>query len=206
MMKMGKNYEISINIPKLKIVENDYRKDFISNISEIDDFFEKVTTKYPNVILDIFETKLEKNDDRLPLLDDEYFRLCEEQKYLKFIEEVFEINSNKCYVNIPFYDTNINYILQTLNNLDLIDKYIFLNQELNFKNKNNQYFLIDNINLLRTFLKAMIREVIKIDLYFDKKPLLLFSNFDLSLPLVFKTTKDMSMYKKVSNNHGLYFR
>jgi hypothetical protein len=66
--------------------------------------------------------------------------------------------------------------------------------------------MIDDIVLLKMFLKGILRETLSIDIYFAKKPLLLCNNYDLSLPIVFKNSDDIKMYEKIANKYNLYFR
>jgi hypothetical protein len=66
--------------------------------------------------------------------------------------------------------------------------------------------MIDDIVLLKMFLKGILRETLSTDIYFAKKPLLLCSNYDLSLPMVFKNSDDIQVYEKIANKYNLYFR
>ncbi|MDR0467990.1 MAG: hypothetical protein LBG67_03980 [Campylobacteraceae bacterium] len=198
-----------MDIPKLKTTKIDYAKNFVSNYTDMENFFEEICGKFPGAILDVFDTTLDTKETRMSLLRDEYFRLSQEYKYLNFIEEVFSINDNMCFIKLDFrrYEASCaSRMFSVINRLDAIDKLIFINQELNLCNCADINFIIEDINLLKMFLKSMLREIMRVDLYFDKKPLLLFGNFDLSLPIAFKNSDDMAMYEKIANNHGLYFR
>lgn len=192
-------------IPLLEVVQDDYRKLFMSNIDE-DDFFENVSRKYSNAILDIFESSLEEDSEELKYLESTYFRLRNEDKYLHFLEEVFVENKEECYINIDFSTVDYTFLLEQLNKMDLVDKYIYIHQEREFENKNNKNYLIKDINLLKMFIRGILRETLRVDLYFPYKPLLVFSNFDLSLPLVFKKEEDKHYYQKIVKKYNLYFR
>ena len=193
------------NIPLLEPVQNDYRELFISNIDE-DDFFENISTKYSNTILDVFEYCLGEDSKELQYLESSYFKLINEDKYLSFLEEVFLKNQEKCYVNIDFSQVDFTFLLEQLSKMDLVDKHIYLKQEREFQNQKNKNFLIKDISLLKMFIKGILRETLRVDLYFPYKPLLLFSNFDLSLPLVFKKEKDKEDYRIMAEKYNLYFR
>jgi len=198
-----------MKIPSLKIADVDYREAFILNSPlEKDDFLEAITKQYPNVILDVFEAVLDTKDERIELLSNEYFRLYQEDKYLSFAEEVFALNDNKCYINWTFNATDSfeEYILRKISDFDAIDKRIFLHQVMQFCTSRCENFMIDDIVLLKMFLKGILRETLSIDIYFAKKPLLLCSNYDLSLPMVFKNSDDIKMYEKIANKYNLYFR
>jgi hypothetical protein len=195
-----------MQIPLLKITTIDYRKKFVSDFSDKEDFFEIAIKKYPNKILDIFEHTLDETNPQIELLSNEYFRLSQEYKYLNFIEEVFNINNSKAYINLPLGSIKHNNIINIMQNMDAIDKNIFLHQVINFHSTKYENFVIDDVNLLKMFLKETLRENLRNDVYFNKKPLLLFSNYDLSLPIMFKNENDIKMYEKIANEHGLYFR
>ena len=191
-------------IPKLKVVKQDYRMLFSKKLDE--DYFDTVINQYPNVILDIFNKVLDKDSSDLLKLESTYFRLENEKKYLDFIEEVFNENDNRCYVNIDFQNFDIASVLEQINNMDLIDKHLFLHQVQEFQKVKGTHFIIEDINLLRMFMKGILREFLRVDLYFPKKPLLLFSNFDLSLPLVFQEEQSKEYYKLIAKKNGLNFR
>ena len=193
------------NIPLLKVVQRDYKKLFINSIDE-DDFFENVSKKYTNTILDIFEDTLVDGSKELDYLESSYFRLINEDKYLNFCEDVFFENQEKCYVNIDFSKVDYTFLLETLSKMDLIDKHIYIHQEKEFQNTRYLNFLITDVNLLKMFMKGILREILRVDLYFPHKPLILFSNYDLSLPLVFKDEKDKIYYQEIAKRNNLYFR
>ncbi len=71
--------------------------------------------------------------------------------------------------------------------------------------KSNIYIITDS-NLLKMFMKGILREIFQTTLYFSKISLLLFSNYDMSLPLVFKSSQDKIFYKKIAEKNSLYFR
>jgi hypothetical protein len=199
---------LNTNIPLLKPVDFDFREIFIVNLSNgIDEYFDVVMKKYPHAILDVFEHTLDKSDPRIELLSNEYFRLSQEYKYLNFIEEVFSLNDKKCYIDIVFEKNSCLSFKRELCKLDEIDKYILLHQLISFSNANHKKnYLIDDVNLAKMFIRGMLREYWQYSLYFDKNPLILFGNYDLSLPIVCKNENDMKTYEKIANKHGLYFR
>ena len=54
--------------------------------------------------------------------------------------------------------------------------------------------------------KCMLRELIPMELYFNVKPLAIFSNYDLSVPIFFKDEKDIKHYLKMAERNALYLR
>jgi len=197
-----------MKIPILKPIKFDYLSVFTNDteLNDMDEFFEQISNMYPHTLLDIFDRQLENDAEELKYLDSEYFRLSNENKYLDFITDVFLHNKECCYINIDFSVLRYDGIINQLNKLDVIDKYLILNQEFFLRGNKNKTFLIDDIFLLKMFVKGILREILQVDLYFAHKPLLLFHNYDLSIPLVFKTKEDKLFYEQLANNYELYFR
>ncbi|GHS89347.1 hypothetical protein FACS189487_09410 [Campylobacterota bacterium] len=216
-----------MKIPLLQKTDIDYRNYFVDSISDEDDFFEMVEQKYPTIILDVFDHTLDAADPQIELLSNEYFRLCQEHKYLGFIEDVFAANGNQCYIEFVL-DRNYEFIASTLEGMDRIDKLLFLHQVINRdsiarlsqqfnvedkfcashqKMGISEIYLIEDVNLLKMFLKGILRETFGCNsIYFHEKSLLLFSNYDLSIPIIIKNSDDTAMYKQIAHQHNLYFR
>ena len=172
-----------------------------------DDFFDSLVESYPNKILDIFEEKLKEGSEELKLLDSQYFKLLNEEKYLNFIVKVFEKNSSLCYVEMPISaHFNDEFLLKILNELDSIDKYILLEQRDILFSLSAKNYVIKDKNLLKMLFKCLLRELIPMEFYFLDTPLIIFNNFDMSLPLVFKEEKDIEYYKNIAEKHSLFIR
>jgi hypothetical protein len=196
-----------IEIPTLKHTDLDFRKYYIDSADDIDDYVEKAIALRPSAILDIFSRTLNADDAEIELLSDDYFRLSQEYKYLNFIEKVFELNEKKCYAKAFFSRKTCLSLLDIIHDLDRIDKYLLFHQTQSLNlNSGAEVYLADDVNLLKTFLRSMLRETWMHDLYFDKKPLLLCGGYDLSLPIVFNNNDDMRYYEKIANECGLFFR
>lgn len=195
------------NIPILKETNINYKKVFlISNKSLKENSFEELFTTYPSVILDIYSSSLDVNSPELLNLNSEYFRLSQEYKYLNFILDCFKKNSYKCITNINIFNIKYEDFIEYTNRLDQIDKYILLKQFNTMKNSKEDLYLIEDINLLKMFMKGILREVFKGSLFFPQLPLIVFDNYDMSLPLVFKNIKDKKDYQEIAEKHSLYFR
>jgi len=197
-----------IKVPTLQRTDFNYENVFLDKVesNEEKSFFDLVSKSYPNIILDIYDHCLDLNSNELNNLDSEYFRLANEEKYLNFIDDVFDINEQKCYVKIYFNISDNDFFLESLNRLDIIDKHIMLHQLKVLNSCSDDNFLISDINLLKMFMRGILREFLHVDLFFPKKSLLLFFNYDLSLPLVFKYKDDLNDYMKVAKRNDLYFR
>ena len=203
-VERGKNMN---TIAKIKPTDILYRNEFdkVKNLNN--NFFDSVTKYYPNYILDIFENQLDENSEEIKLLNSDYFKLINEDKYLNFIVEVFRENSSICYVEIPaFKNYSDDLILRILDRIDLVDRYIILNQIDTISSTSNSNFEIKDKNLLKMFFKCILREIMPIEFYFLDKPLIIFNNFDMSLPIVFKNKEDIEFYKKIAKRHSLFFR
>jgi len=194
-------------IAKIEPASVSYRNEFdkVKNLN--DDFFDSVIEHYPRNILDMFENKLKEDSEEIKLLDSEYFKLINEEKYLNFIVEVFTKNNSICYVEIPAFQNYSDHLfLRILNELDLVDRYIILQQIDVISLASGSKFEIKDKNLLKMLFKCILRELIPIEFYFLDKPLIIFNNFDMSLPLVFKNEEDIGFYKEIAEKHSLFFR
>ena len=123
----------------------------VTDIEESEDALSLVEKKYGKLVLDVFRYTMAIDDPRLALLSNDYFRLSQEDKYLKFIENVFYLNEEKVYVDFVYFSDE-NKILQFIENrmsrLDRIDSYILLNQiDIMRKDQNNREIVNRNTKL-----------------------------------------------------------
>ena len=160
MTNMEIGSEISLinkEIPKLLI--SDFRKQsydselynyIVDDINGVEDSLLSAENKYGKLILDIFKDKMAIDDPKLSLFSNDYFRLSQEDKYLKFIEKVFYINDGKVYLDFVYFSDSsklIQFLENKLSRLDKIDSYILLNQIDIIKRNKTRMYLIDDINL-----------------------------------------------------------
>lgn len=217
-MKMGNESEINIQdgkIPELEKMDfssssfdNEVYKSFF-NTEDYVELVKEATRHKKSAILDVFNDTMQIGDQRLNLLSNEYFRLSQENKYLSFFERVFEINDNEAYIDLGGEDdkSKITKIMdRQCEGLAKIDRLIYMNQIDILNNGNNYIYKIENINLLKLFIKGFLREKIWNSLYFNSHPLILVSGYDLSLPIIFDNDKDKKLYEKIANEHNLFFR
>jgi hypothetical protein len=199
-----KNMNTIVKIEPTKVL---YRENFdkVKNLNN--DFFDYVVEQYPSKILDMFEDSLKEDSEEIKLLDSQYFKLINEEKYLNFIVEVFEKNNSTCYVEIAtFKNYDNDFLLKILNELDIVDKYILLKQIDIISSTLETRYIIKDKFLLKMLFKCMLRELIPIEFYFLEKPLIIFNNFDMSIPLVFKNKEDIPFYKQIAEKSSLFFR
>jgi len=200
---------LTSTIPLLKKTKYGYSEVFLSNIATQDDdedYYDEICKKSPNVILDIFPHCLDRDSKEIKYLDSDYFRFINEEKYLNFICDVFEENDRCCYIEYDFYNYSHKKLIENMKRLDEVDILILLEQITHFNKEQNNKFMIDDANLLKLFLRGILRENMRLHFFFKKRPLMLFSNFDLSIPLAFKSIADLEYYKKIAKDNNLFFR
>jgi len=199
-----------MNLPLLKIDNLDYKSIFIDTnntyLYNIEDFFNEVTHKYTYKILDIFNTKKSKESQDALNLSSEYFKLSQEEKYLNFIIDIFKRNKYRCYVEVNINFESYEDYLYFSSKLDQIDKHLLLINFLRNYNRKGNVFLIDDSNLLKMFMKGMLREIFDSVLFFPESQMLIFSNFDLSLPIIIKNKGDENIYGEIARKYSLYLR
>ncbi|MBS6430366.1 hypothetical protein ACHEVJ_06870 [Enterococcus raffinosus] len=217
-MKMGNESEINIQdgkIPELEKMDfssSSFDNELYKLFFDSTDYHELVVeaTRLKKVaVLDVFNETMQIGDSRLSLLSNEYFRLSQENKYLSFFERVFEINDNEAYIDLGGEDdkSKITKIMdRQCERLDKIDRLIYVNQIDVLNNGDNYIYKIGNINLLKLFIKGFLREKIWNSLYFNSHPMILLSNYDLSLPIIIDNNKDKQLYEKIANENNLFFR
>ena len=169
-----------------------------------DDYMMK--NNYIGKTLDIFEHQLQINDTQLLIIDNSFLRLKQEEKYLSFVDRLFYENNKSAkvgHIGIDLSDIQICKI--KLEEMDSIDKYILLNQIKTFDNNANIYH-IDDILLIRFFLKAMLREAISSTLYFENLDIVITDGFDLSLPIYIKSKESYKKYKDIAQKYDLCLR
>ena len=199
--------KLIIKVPLLETTDSAHIDSFFKKVKyteEMDSYYVELSKEYPNAVLDIFPHLLKRESDEIKYLDTDYFKLANEGKYLNFICEVFKENDECCYIEYNF--SNINYLSRTIDTLDIIDKTIFMKQVIHHSNEKKDKYIIRDINLLTMFAKEMLRENPMIDLYFFKRPIIIFFGYDLSIPLACESDKDLEYYKKIANKNDLFFR
>lgn len=116
MMSLAMELEISASdrvIPKLvasdfseQNFDDELYNSIVDDIKGVEDSLVSAENKYGKLILDIFKDRLDVDDPRLELFSNEYFRLCQEGKYLRFIEKVFDMNDGKLYLDFAYFSDN----------------------------------------------------------------------------------------------------
>jgi len=106
-------------IPKLKTDKFSLNSIFI-NCSSEDFSFDCLKKQYPFSILDVFEEQLKDTDTRLELLDNEFFKLKNELKYINFISTLFIDSNSKCYlIDLCKEPKDLDYLKETAKKYEL---------------------------------------------------------------------------------------
>ena len=196
-----------IKIPLIEPVSNNFNIEYIDNFNlNIDEILEKFSEKQQTYILDIFENILGQEDEELKNLENDYFKLINEKKYLNFLKETFELNNKICYVRVKLSFEKYENVLYYIDNLDKIDKYIILENLKKIDTTKTELYKINHLNILNFFAKGILREVFDCILLFPKDKVFIFSNYDMSLPIIFKNKKNINKYKELAKKNFLFIR
>ncbi|ROR39542.1 hypothetical protein EDC58_1484 [Caminibacter pacificus] len=162
--------------------------------------------KYKMYLLDQFPETLEEEEDiKLKIIDNEFCRLKEENKYIKFLQIIFKKNSSQAKLfDLGTDFSDIEICLDKINRMDQIDKYIILNLYKNFFNS-NIYHINDEI-LFNFFIKGFLREAISGIIYFDNIDIFISYGYDMVLPIYINSEEKLIKYKKKANEFGLFIR
>ena len=90
--------------------------------------------------------------------------------------------------------------------LDKIDKLILINQVDVLNNDENDIYMINDLPILKVFIKGFLRETLWNSIVFRKYPLILVAGYDLSIHAIFKDNHDKTVYEKIANASNLYLR
>ncbi len=174
-------------------------------LPKADESFDDIKDFFEYAILDIFPERLSQDDPRIKLLDCEYFRLSAERNYLEFAKQLFRENAGLCYWHTEeFKFAQMQSYLYKIKLMDRIDEMIYLRQ---FEiSEGNVLFRIEDLEILEFAIKYFLRELIGGTLFFEKRPLMIIYNYDLSLPLLTETPEDKAHYKEIARSCRLYFR
>ncbi|OEG19656.1 hypothetical protein BCR23_01360 [Enterococcus quebecensis] len=201
-------------IPKIQPIDSDTVNinselwELYIRADDYDDLLIETEKKYKKVVLDVFNKPMLKEDPRLDLLSNNYFKLSQESKFLCFIKKVFELNREKCYIDLGTFGNNqdlIEFLISQEKLFDQIDKYIILKQIEILRKSKEPIYLIDDLNVLNMFFKGFLRESLWSSLYFNTVPLIIKTNYDISIPLIFQSEEDKKVYEKIAHESGLFF-
>lgn len=174
----------------------------IKVVEDLDEGFEK----YVSGILDIREAAptLEETET-IPFGVIEDYNILYEEKILNFIRKVYEENrEERNFIDCYTAEAQSSGILTVLEYLDYKDKLAFIELLRNGLDENP--YLEINEDVLDLAVKLSTRELSFTTLYFRKRPITIWGNYDLAFPVFFKTEEDKAYYTKLAEECGLYIR
>ncbi|CAC9650005.1 hypothetical protein [bacterium endosymbiont of Bathymodiolus sp. 5 South] len=141
-------------------------------------------------------------------MDDKYFVLKNEYKYINFIKDCFVLNDNKCILS--FYDNKIfdyDFFIDSIKNeLNKKESYLLLHQLVNNIFINDQYLMIEDIELMEMMSVLFLKYSNLFAFHFIKYPAVLAWGYDQSFPFICKNSADLSIYKNIAKNQKLFLR
>lgn len=136
----------------------------------------------------------------------ESYNLKYEDRFINFLEKVYDINKEES-VMVDFYLKNIEAdgILKMLDVLDYEDRLILINH-LKYLKGENIYFKISHKDLMPFITRLSTRELHFCTIYFNKIPLVVWGNYNLSFPIFCKEQQQLDFYRKVAEDYGIFMR
>ena len=125
-----------------------------------------------------------------------------ENKIIRFIEKIFELNNFECYVD--FYISKIsNEDKEKL--IDLVpeeDKKVLISH-LNSKSNNGTFYKLNNVSLIPFLVRLNTREIFFVTFYFTNKPITIWGNYNMKFPCFLNKQENLNFYYNLSESFGL---
>jgi hypothetical protein len=174
----------------------------IKVIEDLEEGFEN----YVSGILDIRETApTEKELESIPFGVIEDYNIIYEERFIQFLKRVHEENNGeRNFVDCYFKEAHSGGILTLMEFLDYKDKLVLI--ELLRKGIDDNPYLELNEEILELMLKLSTRELLFTTMYYRKRPITIWGNYDLAFPVFFKTEEDKEYYKNLAKEYDLYIR
>lgn len=171
-------------------------------VDSVDEGFEK----YVSGILDVRESApTEKELESIPFGVIEDYNILYEEKFINFIRRVQEENrGERNFVDCYLKEAHSGGILTALELLDYKDKLVFL--ELLRKGIDDNPYLELNDRILELMLKLSTREILFTTMFYRKRPITIWGNYDMAFPVFFKSEEDKAYYSELARECGLYIR
>lgn len=171
-------------------------------IDSVEEGFEN----YVSGILDVRETApTEKELENIPFGIIEDYNILHEEKFIHFMRRVQEENrGEKNLVDCYLKEAHSGGLLTAMELLDYKDKLIFL--ELLRSGIDDNPYLELNDRILELMLKLSTREILFTTMFYKKRPITIWGNYDMAFPVFFKTEQDKAYYSSIARECGLYIR
>jgi hypothetical protein len=183
---------------------------FLSEVEDIDEYFESKKEQGMAFILDVFEDELKTDDEIFEYTETDRFMYENESKFLLFYEKCFESNDRSCIIDFR-KDSLISQLGAITgiwdNILDQCDKELFLELLFALKLNKNQMFEIRDKNIFILIVKLMYRNMsCPPDLIFIKNPMKSFYNYGCNFLLTFDEATRKEDYICLAKQSNLYMR
>lgn len=172
------------------------------NYEKIEDCFKK----YTHGILDVYDHCLTFEEADELLCSFEEHNLKYENRFVEFMEAIYEINKSQPVV-VEFYVNELSNIdlLTILSYLDYKDKLLFIEQ-IRYLKDYSYMFLVEDKELINLLTRLSTRELNFATFYFTQIPVCICGNYDLSFPMFFMDGNGLSTYKDIAEKCGLHIR
>jgi hypothetical protein len=133
----------------------------------------------------------------------ENFNLKHEDRFVRFMEKIYEINKESPIV-VDFYlkDIEPEGIIIMLNSLAYEDQITLINHVKNIKG-DEIYFKIESKELIPFITKLSTRELHFCTVHFTNIPVTIWGNYNLSFPIFCEKLTDLEFYKKIAEDCGI---
>ncbi|MBL4931484.1 hypothetical protein [Clostridium paridis] len=133
----------------------------------------------------------------------ENFNLKYEDRFIKFMEKLYDINKEApVVVDLYLKDVNPEGIIIMLNSLDYNDQITLINHVKNIKG-DEIYFKIDSKELIPFITKLSTRELHFCTIHFTKIPVTIWGNYNLAFPIFCEKLGDLNFYKNIAEEFGI---
>lgn len=126
-----------------------------------------------------------------------------EKDFIKAIEEFYEIS--KGHLIIDFYkerldENSISFIKENIDKEDII----YFEKLLSIAKENENFYYVNNKEILRLLIKLCTRELYFVTFYFYSHDVTLWGNYNLKFPLFYDNDIEITKYISISQNNKIY--
>ncbi len=185
---------------------NTLERDLSNKFSQAMKFgIEHITNEYFMQILDINDK--EENSYKHSRVDFAEHNLEHnlrfEDRVFRMFEDIFKLNNGCVYVgNFNLNEIDNMKILYMLRDLDYKDSIKLINI-LRSHVRDEDVYKVDDFSVFKMFLTLSTREIHFPSFYFDRLDIMVFTHYDLSMLMFFKTENDINTYKQLAKINNL---
>jgi len=203
-------HSIEKHIIPIKSSDPIINHELLSEVEDIDEYFESKRKQGMAYILDVFENELKIDDTISDYIETDRFMCENERKFLLFYEKCFEANDELCIIDFR-RDSLIERLSAIIgiwdNILDQCDKELFLELLFVLKLNNNQLFEVRERSIFLLIVKLIYRNMsCPPDLIFIKNPMKTFYNYGCNFLLTFNKDTKKEEYIHLARQVNLFIR